>query len=251
MKTTLRTVRTMAAISLSILSVPAAFAAQVNPGITASKQSGPVPRKAQLLFVQNASDVRFENGKMTLRKVNPVTIAFADRPERFAGHMPTKNIVPMWSQGKDSFLKDPPNATLSVLDDAHVSSVVMVLRNPQMSGNNLTYEVQVLEGTPPAHAGSASLFIDIIGMPLTPYSYAGAARRYSRGAYCAGGSYGPSVVHYGGWGGAGAASGYRGAAVWGGGAGYAQGYRGGSASWNNGAGHATGWRGNSVSWNRR
>src|SRR3954447_3251662 len=111
--------RSVAALSLALVCVPAAIAATVNPEITASKKSGPVPRKAQLLFVQNASDVRFENGKMTLRKVNPVTIAFADRPERFAGHMPTKNFVPMWSEGKDSFLKNPPNATLSVLDDAH------------------------------------------------------------------------------------------------------------------------------------
>jgi hypothetical protein len=201
-----------------------------------------------LLFVQNARGVRFKDGKMTLQKVDPVTIAFADRPERFAGHMPTKNFVPMWSEGRNSFLKDPPNATLSVFDDKNVSSVVMVLRNPQMSGNNLTFDVQLLEGAPPEHGGAASLFIDVIGMPLTPYSYAGAARRYSRGAYCAGGSYGPTVVHYGG---AGYAGGYRGAAAWGGGSGVAYGSRGGSASWNHGSGQATGWRGNSVSWHRR
>jgi len=37
--------------------------------------------------------------------------------------------------------------------------------------------VKVLQGTMPASGGPASLFIDIIGMPLTPLSYAGVARR--------------------------------------------------------------------------
>src|SRR4029434_1412354 len=148
-----------------------------NPDITASNQSGKVPKKADLLFVQNAERVTFNKGKMTLRSVNPVTIAFADRPQRFAGHMPTSKFVPMWSSGKDSFLKDPPNATLSIVGDKDVSSVVVVLHNPRLSGRNLSYDVDIVEGAPPSHGGEASLFIDIIGMPLTPMSYAGAARR--------------------------------------------------------------------------
>lgn len=244
-----------------VLSGCATSTAATNPDITAAKQSGKVPKKADLLFVQNAQGVSFSKDKMTLRGVSPITIAFADRPERFAGHMPTSKFIPMWSQGKDSFLKDPPNATLSVLDGEQVSSLVVVLRNPRLAGGNLTYDVQVLEGSPPTHAGAASLFIDIIGMPLTPMSYAGVARRdFASGAYYAGGYYGPTVVHYGGYygagyarygGGSGYARGYRGTAEWGGGSGSAQGYRGGSASWGGGSGTATGWRGNSVSWHRR
>jgi len=35
----------------------------------------------------------------------------------------------------------------------------------------------VLQGEMPAKGGLVSVFIDIIGMPLTPISYAGAARR--------------------------------------------------------------------------
>ena len=235
-----------------------------------------MPKHANLLFVQNAQSVSFDihRDRMTLHGVNATTIAFADRPERFAGHMPTRNFVPMWSQGRDNFLKDPPNATLSVLDGKNVTSVVMVLRNPRLTGNDLSYDVQVLEGTPPAHGGEASLFIDIIGMPLTPLSYAGAARRsLAYGAYAAGGPYGASVVHYGApaayYGGvaayrgpyaggvavgnrySGAAAGWRGTAGWHDGSGSAQGWRGGSASWGGGSGSATGWRGNSVSWRRR
>lgn len=230
-----------------------------NPGIT-SASGAKVPKKANLLFVQNAASVSFDKKKdrLTLHGVNPVTIAFSDRPERFAGHMPTKNFVPMWSQGKDSFLKDPPNATLSVLDNKNVTSLVMVLRNPKLSGGDLSYDVQVLEGTPPKHAGSASLFIDIIGMPLTPFSFAGAARRsVAYGAYGCGGPYGATVVHYGTpaayYGGTaayrGAAVGYRGTAAWSNGSGSAYGYRGGDAHWNDGSGSAEGWRGSTASWN--
>jgi hypothetical protein len=151
-------------------------------------------QKVQFLFVQNARDVTFENGAMTLRGVNPVTVCFADRPERIAGHMPTAKIVPMWGEGKDSFTADPPNATLSILSGDNVSNVVVELRNPRISADALTYDVRTLEGTPPAHGGACSLFIDIIGMPLTPFSYAGAARRAYRRGYMYPGYYGPAVV---------------------------------------------------------
>ena len=107
--------------------------------------------------------------------------------------MLTKNFVPMWSEGQNSFLKDPPNATLSILQGKDVTSTVVTLRNPRPSGNDLTYDVTLLEGSLPESAGPCSLFIDIIGCPLTPMSFAGAARRgaFFRGAYYGGGDYGP------------------------------------------------------------
>ncbi len=106
-----------------------------------------------------------------------VDVLFTDRPARMAGHMQTSRLVPLWSQGKDSFLKDNPNATLSVFRGDNVSDLVVELSNPQLSGNDLTYDARILEGTPPANGGACALFIDIIGMPATPMSYAGAARR--------------------------------------------------------------------------
>jgi hypothetical protein len=51
-----------------------------------------------------------------------------------------------------------------------------------LQGENLAYKVKVLEGEMPARANDVSLFIDVIGMPLTPVSYAGAARRTYRRA---------------------------------------------------------------------
>jgi hypothetical protein len=151
-------------------------ALSANPVITWTA-SGKQSKKVDVLFVQNAKDVTFNKGKLVLRGVNPVTVCFTDRPARMAGHMQTSKLVPLWSQGKDSFLKDNPNATLSVFRGDNVSDLVVELSNPQLSGNDLTYDARILEGTPPANGGACALFIDIIGMPATPMSYAGAARR--------------------------------------------------------------------------
>jgi hypothetical protein len=140
------------------------------------------PKMADFLFVQNARGISYADGRLTLNGINPVTVMFSDRPERIAGHMPTARFVPFWSEGKDSFLKDPPNATLSFLEDATQADVVVELQDPSLSGEDLSYRVKVLEGSIPAQAGLASLFIDIIGMPLTPLSFAGVRRRAWRRA---------------------------------------------------------------------
>ena len=60
----------------------------------------------------------------------------------------------------------------------------MVLKSPNLEGERLTFDVEVLEGDLNGADGSAAVFIDIIGRPLTPLSFAGAARRMAwRGAY--------------------------------------------------------------------
>src|SRR5215831_8670194 len=74
--------------------------ASSDPGSasTGSAVSNTSTQKAEFLFVQNAKDVSFENGAMTLHGVNPVTVCFTDRPERIAGHMATSKIIPMWNE---------------------------------------------------------------------------------------------------------------------------------------------------------
>ena len=69
------------------------------------------------------------------------------------------------------------SATFSVFSGDNVADLVVELSNPQLAGNDLTYDARILEGTPPTNGGACALFIDIIGMPATPMSYAGAARR--------------------------------------------------------------------------
>ena len=154
----------------------AALVASAAPFKTASAQATKEPAKeADFLSVQNSNSMTFDkaNGKLTLKGISPVTIFFTDRPERIAGNMPTRMFVPFWSDGKNSFLKDAPNANLSILEkDRTVADIVVTLRNPVLIGEDLAYDVKILEGDMPAKGGPVSLFIDVIGMPLTPLSYA-------------------------------------------------------------------------------
>jgi hypothetical protein len=138
------------------------------------------PLIVQVLFVQNAKGVVFDKGTLTLKGVSPMTIYFSDRPVRIAGHFNTKDeFVPLWDEGKDSFLKDPPNATVSMYEKGkdQLVDVVVKLSKPRLKGDDLTYDIKVIEGKVPKKGGACSVFIDIIGLPFTPLSFAGIARR--------------------------------------------------------------------------
>lgn len=139
---------------------------------------------ADFLFVQTASAVTFDKAtsKLTLQGVGGTTLFFSDRPERIAGNMKTAAFVPFWSKGKDSFLSDPPNADLSILEGSELKQVVVILEDPALNGNDLTYSVKVVNGDMPEKGLDVSVFIDVIGMPRTPLSYAGVARRSFRRA---------------------------------------------------------------------
>ena len=142
-------------------------------------------KQADFLFVQTAKSMAFDKStnKLTLDSISSTTLFFSDRPERIAGNMKTSAFVPFWSKGKDSFLSDPPNADISILEGDKLRQVVVVLQTPVLKGDTLTYTVKVLQGDMPAKGADVSVFIDIIGMPMTPFSYAGAARRGYRRMY--------------------------------------------------------------------
>ncbi len=139
-------------------------------------------QEVQMLFVQNAQDVVMKSGRLTLIGVSPTTIFFSDRPKRIAGHMTTEDFVQEWQEGvsKESFHTDPPNATLSVFAEDDVVDVVVTLRNPRLAGGALVYDIDILEEEERIPSGQVSLFIDPIGMPLTPGSVGGVRRRTRR-----------------------------------------------------------------------
>jgi hypothetical protein len=137
------------------------------------------PEVVPSLIVLNARGASLQGQKLTLVGVAPNSIVFADRPVRSAGHVLTAHLLEEWGTGSDSFAKDPPNATVSVFskDGSGVGDAVVVLKTPNLQGDRLTFDVQVLEGDLAGADGPASVFIDIIGMPWTPLSFAGVARR--------------------------------------------------------------------------
>ena len=141
------------------------------------------------LIVINSRGVTLQGGKLTLTGVAPNSIVFADRPVRAAGHDLTTRIIEDWNVGSDNFAKDPPNATVSGFskDGSGIRDAVVVLKSPKLEGDRLTFDVDILEGDLAGADGPASVFIDIIGRPFTPMSFAGVGRRTAyRGAWYAG-----------------------------------------------------------------
>ena len=178
-------------IAAALTTTGAAFAQTTPPPhVPLQKTIGAAkPEVVPSLFVINSKGATLQNGKLTLTGVAPNAIVFADRPVRSAGHDLTSRIVEDWGSGSDNFAKDPPNATVSAFqkDGNGVRDAVVVLKNPKLEGENLAFDVDVLEGDIKGADGAAAVFIDIIGRPLTPMSFAGVARRTAyRGAYYAG-----------------------------------------------------------------
>jgi hypothetical protein len=134
----------------------------------------------EALFVQTSASMSYADGILTLQGLTPTALMFSDRPDRVTGHIPSGDFIDSWDQGEDSFASNPPNAVLSVFQPDHVQDVVVVLTSPQYDGANLSYGVDILDGDMPATGGEAALYIDVIGRPLSPVSFAGMNRRDRR-----------------------------------------------------------------------
>lgn len=130
------------------------------PAMAASSGASENMPAANWLFVQAADSVSVDGSKIVLKGVAPQTVMFTDRPERMSGDTTTAGFVKMWSDGKDSFQKDPPNATLSVTADGTTKTFVVELTDPVLSGDTLTYTYKVLGKDAPVSGQAASLFID-------------------------------------------------------------------------------------------
>jgi hypothetical protein len=174
------------AAAASLLGLSAVVEAQTPPA-PAAQTPKTVGRPQQPLVVPtmivlNARGAKLEGQKLTLEGISPNAIIFADRPVRSAGHALTAHLLEEWSvNSPDSFAKTAPNATVSMLNKAKASVVdaVLVLKSPKLEGERLTFDVDVLEGNLAGADGAASVFIDIINLPI--------ARRTShRGAWYAG-----------------------------------------------------------------
>jgi len=155
--------RAVAGLLAATLAMPPAAFAQAPPAAT-----GAAPQKVQLLFVQNSAGVSIDaaKGVLTLKQVSPSTLFFTDRPVRMAGHYHTKDeFLKLWSEGPDSFAKNPPNATLSIVEPGKpdLQNAVINIRNPRMQGRDLLYDFKLIEGTLPKAASAGVLFIDILG----------------------------------------------------------------------------------------
>jgi hypothetical protein len=147
-------------VKIAAALLAAAFlSAPPQPPATAQTKA---PAKApEFMFVQTAKDIAYKDGVLTLQDVSPMTVFFSDRPQRIVGHVRNDLFLKKWAEDSNSFKSDPPNAVLSVSKDkTPPTSTVVVLNNPRLNGNNLTYDVRTLEGDLPTTGIMSTLFID-------------------------------------------------------------------------------------------
>lgn len=115
------------------------------------------------LFVLSGSSGSLDGDKLTLNGVSNV-VYFSDRPARIAGHMSNVAFLDKWHKGASNFDSDPPNATLSILDDESSNSVVELM-NPELNKDgSLSFQIKVLRGEVPKSFKAASLFVDLYGI---------------------------------------------------------------------------------------
>lgn len=147
-----------------------------------SANAEPPIDEIEAMFVQSARGMTTSDSTLTFHGLAHATLFFADRPQRVVGHLSSSTFIDQWGEGDNSFAEDPPNAVVSFLEDEDTvpEEVTVILRDPQLNEDTLTYKVEVLDGVLPARAGPCSLFIDPIGRPLSPGSVAGVRRRERR-----------------------------------------------------------------------
>lgn len=159
----------------AMLGLTASAAGQTPPATAPAMQGQPKiignarkPTVVPSMIVLNARGAKLQDKKLVLDGVAPNAIVFADRPVRAAGHAMTAHVIEEWgNNAPDSFAKDPPNATVSVLNKAKASVVdaVVTLKSPKLEGDRLTFDVDVLEGDLAGADGAVSVFMDIINLP--------------------------------------------------------------------------------------
>lgn len=150
----------------ALLAASTGAVAQTPPKTIGTPQQ---PQIVPSMVALNATAAKLAGRTLTLEGVSPNAIVFADRPIRAAGHALTAHLLEEWSAAApDSFAKDPPNATISVLDTARgsVADAVVVLRAPKLEGDRLVFEVTLIEGDLGQADGPATLFIDIVDLPM-------------------------------------------------------------------------------------
>ncbi len=193
--------RLIGAAALSCLAGLACAQSATSPAASNAPPSRPSSVKVDMvpsLIVLNARGATLQGDTLTLTGVSTNSIIFADRPVRAAGHLLTRDVLEEWA-ADGSFVKDPPNATVSVLskDGTANQDLVVELTKPKLEADRLSFTVKLLEGNLSGADGPASVFIDIIGMPWTPLSFAGVARRSARRAYWYGAAVAPRYPPYG------------------------------------------------------
>ena len=98
------------------------------------------------LFVHDASGMEYDGESLRLKDANPNLIFFCDRPVRTAGHISREALLKLGTQGENSFVKNHPNAAISVFDSNNniIQAVVEISSEPIIQGADIIYPVKLI-----------------------------------------------------------------------------------------------------------
>ena len=118
------------------------------------------PVSAEWLFIQKAESAQYADGELVLHGVDPTLNAFTDRPNRLSAEIDLPTFLDFWSSEAESFGDDYPNAGITMLTPEGLTTGVVELKKPQIVGDTLVYQVEILGGTLMPEGRFVSLFID-------------------------------------------------------------------------------------------
>ena len=137
---------------------------------------------SEWLVVINAESANLSGDTLRLDRVQPVAIAFTDRPLRRARRLMVSELVAAWNQ---EFGDDPPNAALSWRSSDEESTVVVRLTEPVLNTESLKFSVTPIPTAPETPGGLAathpvakgtlrqvSLFLDSIALGSASNTFA-------------------------------------------------------------------------------
>jgi hypothetical protein len=157
----------MSVRSAPIAALIAITIASIAPSVS---QADSKAKAKEYDFVQTAREFDFAGDTLTLSGVDERIVYMAERPDRDAGQITTEQFLKSWSAAKDAFANDPPNASLSYIENGANKVAIVILTDPESTSKQMRYKVKVLLGTVPPKGTSATLFIDGGGfMQLVAY----------------------------------------------------------------------------------
>jgi hypothetical protein len=116
-------------------------------------------KNLQYLFTMAAKSGTYADNTLRLTGV-PLVVYFSDRPHRIAGHMDLQAFLEMWDEGVDNFKADPPNAELAIFEESGVTHTVLIVSKPAVDGDDISFDVDVIDEKIPATFEQSTLFID-------------------------------------------------------------------------------------------
>jgi hypothetical protein len=139
--------------NFAILSTLAAFVVVMSLTTTVeAQQNATGPNGPEFIAIQHAesasiSEINATNYLLELGDLSDKTILFSNRPDRIVVTESINDFVGNWTEGKDSFQLDPPNAALvTLVGDGEQDIFEVELFNPiyNKEHKSLTYDVTFL-----------------------------------------------------------------------------------------------------------